>query len=495
MKNLKVSSILQSILFLLIVISISACTSNKSAEEKVNKPKNILFIAVDDLKPEMGCYGHDYIKTPNIDKLASQGFVMENNHCQQAVCGPTRASLLTGKRPDYTKVYDLKTQIRDKNPDVVTIPQYFKSKGYLTAGVGKIFDLRTVDSLNDERSWTYKYEHVKGSSTRGGGYVFETERVTTEAPIIADSLTMDGDVVRQSNAYLRKFAKEDKPFFLAVGFYKPHLPFVAPKRYWDLYPEEDIKLAEFREYSENAPRYAFQPGWEIKSQYRDTPDDFKVDIPEEKQKELIHGYYACVSFIDQQIGNVVDELDRLGLRENTVIVLWGDHGWHLGDHNMWCKHTNFEQATKSPLIFSAGKDMIGSTKSPTEFVDIFPTLCQLTEIETPSNLDGVSLENLMKGKEASVKDIAVSQYPRHPDIMGYSFRNERYRYTLWMKENWKSTDKFDKNLVDAEELYDYQVDPLEKVSVASKEEYKAIKEKMHKYALTYFKQQQNIIEN
>ncbi|MCK5907581.1 MAG: sulfatase-like hydrolase/transferase, partial [Flavobacteriales bacterium] len=302
MKTIKIPSAFQLLIFPLIIIFTSACTSNKSAEKKVKKPKNILFIAVDDLKPEMGCYGNDFIKTPNIDKLASQGFVMENNHCQQAVCGPTRASLLTGKRPDFTKVYDLKTLIRDKNPDVITLPQYFKSKGYQTAGVGKVFDLRSVDDLNDSISWTYKYKKVKGSSVRGGGYVYETNRVTTEAPVVADSLTMDGDVVRQSNAYLNKFAKEDKPFFLAVGFYKPHLPFVAPKRYWDLYKEEDIKLAEFREHSKNAPGYAFQPGWEIKSQYEDTPNDFSIDIPENQQKNLIHGYYACVSFIDQQIG-------------------------------------------------------------------------------------------------------------------------------------------------------------------------------------------------
>ena len=489
MKNLKVSNVLQSILFLLIVISISACTSNKSAKEKVNKPKNILFIAVDDLKPEMGCYGNDFIKTPNIDKLASQGFVMENNQCQQAVCGPTRASLLTGKRPDFTKVYDLKTLIRDKNPDVITLPQYFKSKGYQTAGVGKVFDLRTVDALNDSVSWTYKYKHVKGSSVRGGGYVYETNRVTTEAPVVADSLTMDGDVVRQSNAYLNKFAKEDKPFFLAVGFYKPHLPFVAPKRYWDLYKEEDIKLAEFREHSKNAPGFAFQPGWEIKSQYEDTPNDFAIDIPENQQKNLIHGYYACVSFIDQQIGNVIDELDRLGLRENTVIVLWGDHGWHLGDHNMWCKHTNFEQATRSPLIFSAGKDMIGSTKSPTEFVDVFPTLCDLAGVETPNNLDGLSLEPMFKNEVSKVKDIAVSQYPRGK-MMGYSFRNERYRYTVWMKNGWKSTDKFDDGLIATEELYDYQVDPLEKVSVANDDAYTDVRTEMYAEAIKFFKQQE-----
>jgi arylsulfatase A-like enzyme len=472
--------------FVLLAIIVSSCNTNEAIQVSP-KHKNILFIVVDDLKPEIGCYGDTLIKTPNIDKLASQGFVMENNHCQQAICGPTRASLLTGKRPDYTKVYDLKTQIRDINPNIVTIPQYFKSKGYQTAGVGKVFDLRTVDALNDSISWTYKYQYVKGSSIVGGGYVYETKRVTTEAPVVADSLTMDGDVVRQSNAYLNKFAKDDKPFFLAVGFYKPHLPFVAPKRYWDLYPEETIKLAEFREHSKNAPDYAFQPGWEIKSQYEDTPNDFDVDIPDEQQKNLIRGYYACVSFIDQQIGNVIDELDKLGLRENTVIVLWGDHGWHLGDHNMWCKHTNFEQATRSPLIFSAGKDLVGSTKSPTEFIDVFPTLCELSGVETPNNLDGVSLKPILDSSKDKLMNVAVSQFPRFPDKMGYSFRNERYRYTIWMKDNWKSTDVFDDKFIDAEELYDYEVDPLEKVSVANDKAYADVKAKMYAEAIKFFK--------
>jgi arylsulfatase A-like enzyme len=184
---------------------------------------------------------------------------------------------------------------------------------------------------------------------------------------------------------------------------------------------------------------------------------------------------------------VLDALKKLGLENDTIVVLWGDHGWHLGDHNMWCKHTNFEQATRSPLIFSAGKDLVGSTKSPTEFIDVFPTLCELSGVETPNNLDGVSLKPILDSSKDKLMNVAVSQFPRFPDKMGYSFRNERYRYTIWMKDNWKSTDVFDDKFIDAEELYDYEVDPLEKVSVANDKAYADVKAKMYAEAIKFFK--------
>ncbi len=452
--------------------------------------KNVLFIAVDDLKPKLGCYGDTIIQSPNIDKLAAQGFIFRNNHCQQAVCGPSRASILTGKRPDYTRVWDLKTLIRDKRPDIVTMPQYFKQQGYLTAGVGKVFDLRSVDELNDSVSWSFPYKHVKGSNVKGGGYVFEKRRVSTEAPDVDDSVTMDAEVAREAIDYLKKFARDDQPFFLAVGFYKPHLPFVAPKKYWDLYDTSVVKLPPFQEHSKNAPAYAFQPGWEVRSQYIDVPKDPKIPIPENKQLQLIHGYYACVSFIDRQIGKVIDELDRLGLRDNTIIVLWGDHGWHLGDHNMWCKHTNFEQATRSLLIISAGKDRTGITDSPTEFVDVYPTICALSGVPLPDSLDGKNLTPLLEHKTGKVKDFAVSQFPRWPDKMGYAFRNNRYRYVIWMKNNFRSDKQpFDESLVDAEELYDYKTDPLETVSYAYDSTYADAKRRMKAMALKYFEEE------
>ncbi len=456
---------------LVVLLGVSSCTnsSNSKQNNSAQKPKNILFIAIDDLKPDLGCYGDTIVMTPNMDKLASQGFVFENNHCQQAVCAPSRASILTGKRPDYTKVWDLKTLIRDKNPDIVTMPQYFKSLGYQTAAVGKIFDYRSVDKLADSVSWSYRYQDVKNTSPIGGGYIFETRRVSTEAPDVDDSVTIDGEVVKRTKAYLKKFAKEDKPFFMAVGFYKPHLPFVAPKKYWDMYNRDEIRLPDYQKDPVNAPGYATQPGWELRTIYKDVPRDFDTPIPVAKQKELIHGYYACVTFIDRQVGKVLDELDSLGLRDNTVIVLWGDHGWHLGDHNMWCKHTNYEQATRAPLIFSYDSKLKGATQSPTEFVDVYPTLCDLAGIPAPKNLDGVDLVPLMEHKVKSVKEYAVSQFPRG-NKMGYAFRDNRYRYVVWVKD-FTSEKPFNDSLVADEELYDYVTDPKETRSLIYDKEY------------------------
>lgn len=484
MKNNNLKALFLSILTIIIV------SCDKKSEKKVsqkNQPKNILFIAVDDLKPLLGAYGHKDVKTPNIDKLAANGFVMQNNHCQQAVCGPSRASILTGKRPDYTQIWDLKTHIRKINPDIVTMPQYFKQQGYETAAVGKIFDFRSVDKGNDSISWTHKYANLKRKNKE---YVTKTGKPSYEVLTISDSETVDGMVATRSKKLLNEFAKSKKPFFLATGFHKPHLPFVVPKKYWDMYPIETISLPEYQKGPEGAPYYATQPSWELRGGYDDFPKDYSVPIPAEKQKKLIQGYYASVSFIDQQIGLVIDELDRLGLRENTVIVLWGDHGWHLGDHDMFCKHTNYEQSTRSPLIFSAGKNRIGKSSSPTEFVDVYPTLLELAGVKSPGNLDGVSLVPILEGKVDKLKDFAVSQFPRESDKMGYTFRNDKYRYTVWMKDNFRTDQPFNANLVDAEELYDYEKDPLETKNLIKEEAYKAIKSDLKAKAIAFFKTQE-----
>jgi len=479
-----------TILFTVLTLGFYSCKSDFNSEkaEQETKPKNILFIAVDDLKPLLGCYGNMEVKTPNIDKLASQGFVLENNHCQQAVCGPSRASILTGKRPDFTKIWDLKTLIRDKNPSIVTMPQYFKQNGYETVAVGKMFDFRSVDKGNDSVSWSNKYDNFKHHSDIGKEYVKAKNKISYEAVDLPDSLTVDGEVARRTINYLRKFAKGEKPFFMGAGFYKPHLPFVAPQKYWDMYNINDIELPAYQKDPEGAPTYATQPSWELRGGYADIPKDYDTPISVEKQKKLIQGYYACVSFIDQQIGNVIDELDRLGLRENTIIVLWGDHGWHLGDHNMYCKHTNYEQSTRSPLIFSTTKNMIGKSNSPTEFVDVYPTLLELSGLKSPKNLDGVSLVPLMENKVTKVKDFAVSQFPREGDKMGYAFRNENYRYVVWMKDNFTSERKYEETLIDAEELYDYIKDPEERKNLALEKEYASIKAQLKLQAIEFFKQ-------
>lgn len=472
-----------SILTLLVLL---IGTTIESQASGIRKKRNVLFIAVDDLKPVGGLYGDNTVFTPQMDKLAQTAFVFENNHCQQAVCAPSRASILTGKRPDYTQIWDLKTFIRDKQPNVITLPQYFRSQGYQTAAIGKVFDKRSVDEQHDALSWSVPYVEAKGSSVVGGGYMQETQRVSTECADVPDSVTMDGRMALDGIELMQQLAANKEPFFLAVGFHKPHLPFAAPKKYWDLYDRENIKLAEFTEKAAGSPDYAYQPGWEVRSQYEDVPKDFEEPISIDKQKELIHGYYACVSFIDQQIGLVIDELDKLGIRENTVIVLWGDHGWHLGDHNMWCKHTNFEQATRSPLVIALDDKYVGTTTAPSEFVDVFPTICNLARVKTPDYIDGLSLKPLMKGKLSEVKPVAVSQFTRWPDRMGYSFRNKRYRYTVWMSENFRSGQAYDATLIDDEELYDYREDPLETKNLIGEADYLEVKTMMVEQSKRFF---------
>ncbi|VGO15407.1 Choline-sulfatase [Pontiella desulfatans] len=492
----------------------AAATANVYGAGKTPQPPNILFIPIDDLKPMLGCYGDETIKTPNIDRLAKRGMVFLNNHCQQAVCGPSRASLMTGLYPDNTRVFDLATKMRDQNPDILTLPEYFKQRGYETTGLGKTYDSRCVDKELDGPSWSipystrgenliladgfdapqYAYQHPetrrlnkelenrceqeKKEGGRSEKEIIQSSpgaRPTYECYDVPDDAYYDGARTAGAIKLLEKLAAADKPFFLSVGYQKPHLPFVAPKKYWDLYDPEKINLAECAEMPEGAPSIGYQPGWEIRGMYSDVPagDVF----PEAYQRTLIHGYMACVSYIDAQVGRLLDQLDELGIADNTIICLWGDHGWHLGDHNIWCKHTNFEQGTRSPLIVAAPwtKTKGESTESPTEFVDIFPTLCELAGLEIPSHLPGKSMVPLMDGEAVKVKDFAFSQYPRTPSgkvYMGYSLRDERYRYTAWYKVQDEKRYKAKKPGFGMEskpaytELYDYETDPLETRNLA-----------------------------
>ena len=504
---------------------------------------NVLFIAVDDLKPILGCYGDPLVKTPNIDKLASKATVFTRNYCQQAVSGPTRASLLTGMRPDYTRVWDLKTKMRDVNPDILSMPQYFISQGYQTAGIGKIYDSRCVDDALDKPSWSIPYykrsdKYIAASTGKPEGqyqlpetkalfqkytaegeakglkgkdlteYVGKFVKPSVECADVPDNAYNDGSNALYAKDILAKLAKDGKPFFFAVGFSKPHLPFVAPKKYWDLYKRDQMPLAPFQQQAKNSPGLAYHTAAELYA-YSDIPPissftDQKpgLDLPVDKQKELIHGYYAAISYMDAQVGIVLRALDSLGLSKNTVVVLWGDHGWHLGDHNLWCKHTNFEQATHAPLIISAPGMKPSKTVSPTEFVDIFPTLCELTAVSAPAHLDGKSLVAIMKNPEATVKEFSVSQYPRSRNkldterlgwsdgqLMGYSLRTKQYRYTVWLKNNFRSYMTFSQDLVVARELYDYNKDPNETVNVADEKSYAAVSGDLHKKMIGFLEAQ------
>ncbi len=507
---------------------------------------NVLFIAVDDLKPVLGCYGNTLVKTPNIDKLASKGTVFMQSYCQQAVCGPTRASLLTGLRPDKTKVWDLKTRMRDVNPNILSLPQYFIGQGYSTQGIGKVYDPRCVDKDLDSLSWSIPYYkeskkyfakeiglpeldyqlpgtkkiiwkyRTEGENQGIEGkdlteYIQKNIKPSVECADVPDNAYGDGANALHAKDILVKLSKEQKPFFFAVGFSKPHLPFVAPKKYWDLYNREELPLASFQQKAKNSPDLAYHRASELYS-YSDIPpiSSFSdqrgggLDIPLDKQKELIHGYYAATSYADAQVGILMRALDSLGLTKNTIIVLWGDHGWHLGDHNLWCKHTNFEQATHAPLLISAPWIKPSRTSSPVEFIDIFPTICELAGVPVPGTLDGKSLVPLMKKPETKVIEFAVSQYPRTQNkleterlgysdgqYMGYSIRTYRYRYTLWMKESFRSNTPFRKELVVARELYDYDIDPDETINVVLENNYTVIAKELHEKMLRFLKNQVN----
>lgn len=512
------------------------------AQDQPNRP-NVLFIAVDDLKPTLGCYGDQLANTPNIDKLAESGTVFLNNHCQQAVCGPSRVSIMTGMRPDHTQVWDLRTRMRDMNPEILSMPQYFKQQGYTTQGIGKVHDNRCVDEYRDAPSWsvpyyqnsnTYypkstglpegRYQHPEtkklirknkeSSDQNESGWEKQSEfvskylRPSVESVDLPDNAYVDGANALHAIDILKQLKAEDDPFFFAVGFSKPHLPFTAPKKYWDMYERNEMPLAPFQKISENSPELAFHTAAELHN-YSDIPPITSFSdhldgqgLPIDKQKELIHGYYAAVSYIDAQVGILLRTLDSLGMTENTIVVLWGDHGWHLGDHNLWCKHTNFEQATRSPLLISAPGIDPSKTKSPTEFVDVFPTLCNLAGIVIPSHLDGESLVPLMKEPELMLKEFAVSQFPRTDNkletgglghstgqIMGYSIRTNRYRYTVWMGNDFKSTQPYDEDLVVATELYDYEKDPMETVNFANEDTYSKIRHEMDKLMSSYFQSQ------
>jgi arylsulfatase A-like enzyme len=435
---------------------------------------NVLFIAVDDLRPELGCYGNRLIQSPNIDRLAKRGLVFTRAYCQQAVCSPSRTSLLTGRRPDTTKVYDLVKHFRTVLPDVVTLPQWFKQNGYHSQGIGKIYH----GTLDDPVSWSVPFWRPNlGTYGPDGTKVLQARirnarsRVNPdkvrglpwEAPDVADNALNDGALADRAVELLREH--KDKPFFLGVGFLKPHLAFVAPKKYWDLYSEQKLPLAPNPFAPTNCPDYALSAWGELRA-YTDIPHVGPLD--EAQARKMIHGYYACVSYMDAQLGRVLEELDRLKLRDRTIVILWGDHGWQLGEHGLWCKHTNFEEATRAPLIISVPGQKSAGKKSDAlvEFVDIYPTVAELCGLPKPEGVEGFSFKPLLDDPQRPWKTAAFSQFPRlipgEGGGMGHSIRTERYRLTEWAVPG-KDFRGY--------ELYDYQADPQGNENVAQKPEY------------------------
>ena len=446
------------------ILLISSLISLKQRDAAPARP-NVLFIAIDDLRPELSCYGDTLVKSPNIDRLAASGLLFERAYCQQAVCSPSRTSLLTGLRPDSTHVYDLTTHFRTTVPDVVTLPQHFKNNGYVTAWWGKLFHANLLDPI----SWTRQGQQMEPANWRA--YVTEANKEIAdrnkgagpafERADVPDNAYPDGKIAEKAIETLREI--KNKPFFLAVGFYKPHLPFTAPKKYWDLYQRSDFKIPARQTPPDNAPALA-STGWGELRNYADIPA--KGPLADEQARNLIHGYHACVSYTDAQIGKVLDELKRLGLEKNTIVVLWGDHGWKLGDYGQWCKHTNFEIDTRVPLMVRVpGMKTAGQkTKALVELVDLYPFLCDAANLPKPAHLQGTSFAPLLSKPNRSWNETTLSQYPRGNDIMGYSLRTDRYRFTRWLKSD---------GTVVATELYDLQKDPNSTMNVAAEGDYKA----------------------
>ena len=492
--------------------------------------KNILFIAVDDLKPMFNSYGYNNIITPNIDALAAKGTLFSNASNQQSICSASRASILTGLYPDQTRVWDLNTLIRDENPDVTTLPQHFKNKGYYSVGLGKIFDSRSVDNSFDGASWSTQFrqgmqnQYYHNNDMGRSGYqdpavhasdnlydkyisdnnitslsgkrearkLYPMSNPATEGnQDLPDDGYVDGARTNYAFEKMEEAATSGKPFFLAVGYTKPHLPFVAPKKYWDLYERNSIQIHPEQGRDSSIPGIAFHNNHELVNNYSDIP--FNSNLSSAKQKELIHGYKACVSYIDAQVGKLMSKLDELNLSENTVVVLWGDHGWHLGDHSLWIKHTNFEQAVRSPLIIYSPDDGLQNniSHSPVELIDIFPTLCDLTGIDKPDGIEGKSLKSVMVDPTYKVRYAALSQYPRMNGgnrHMGYTLRDERYRYTKWIQMDYYDGERYGPTFKC--ELYDYEIDSFETKNRCSDQSYLSVID-----SLEYEFKRRNIAQN
>ena len=495
----------------------------------IGKP-HILFIAIDDLRPELGCYGSPIAKSPNLDKLAEEGRRFDRAYCQQSICSPSRASLMTGGRPDEIGVIENTAYFRDLNPNIVTLPQHFIKNGYEAVYCGKIYHGRMTDS---EHSWSRKPAHnqcsVKMKWLPGGYALPENQELWAsnkekmfakygkegsgglihgpayESADVPDHAYSDGYSTRLAIATLKDHVKKKpgQPLFLALGFNNPHLDFVAPKKYWDMYDREDIQLAKQKKGPIGGATTGLHASFELRTRHGIPKEG---SIGEELAKTLLHGYYACVSYVDAQVGLMIDALEKEGVRENTIIVVWGDHGWHLGEMGIWGKATNYEIATRVPLIFwTPGMKQRGKgTEVLVELVDLYPTLCELAGLEKPVHLAGRSLLPLLENPNAKRKQYAVSQFPNpalrewaanplslgmrktffgplikevehrikeqkgkrwnrdlfENHLMGYTLRTDRYRLVAWL-------DYRDVNLEPLFlELYDHKKDPQETRNLA-----------------------------
>lgn len=490
---------------------------------------NILFIAIDDLRPELGCYGSEIALTPHMDALAGDGLLFDRAYCQQAICSPSRASIMTGARPDTIGVTENYTYFRDANPDIVTLPQYLWENGYETVHTGKIYHNEAFS--DPEKSWSRQpaSDEVKrewGMPVRfalpenGGIRAKKIERLGADAhsALLKGPAYESADVPDQTyeDGYNTDLAiatladlleKKQQPFFLGLGLKKPHLDFIAPKRYWDLYNREDIPVADQVDAPVDGAAMGLHASFELRTRHGIPKYG---DIEGKLARTLRHGYLACTSYVDAQIGRMLEALDEAGIRDNTIVIVWGDHGWHLGEMGIWGKATNYEIGTRVPLMIWT-PDMPATSRGKTadalvELVDMYPTLCDLAGLEAPDHVEGHSFAPLLQDPDRAWKTAAFSQYPNpalrewaanpltedmrelffgplirdverdiikqqgdkwdrelfENDLMGYAMKTDRYRFVAWKDvKNPEAEPIFT-------ELYDHETDPTETVNIAAK---------------------------
>ena len=478
---------LPKILTLLSIVLLAGLSFQTGSHAKSDLP-NVLLILVDDLKPSLGSFGDPVAISPNIDRLAGQGMRFEMAYCNQSVCMASRYNLLIGSRSTSTGFYSFGTQFRDVYPDAITLPQHFVNHGYVSHSIGKVFHIGHGNT-NDDASWTVPHhadkviDYVLPESTyseltreeglftnlgaRDENGVQRPRGAAWEAADVLDEAYADGRVAQTAIDRLRWLKdNEEKPFFLAVGFVRPHLPFSAPKKYWDLYDRNQLPMPEFIDAPQDAPPFAVKRRGEIMA-FKPIPTT--EPFPDDLTRQLIHGYYASVSYMDAQVGKLLDGLELHGFSKNTIVVLWGDHGWHLGDHGSWTKHSNYEQANRIPIIISApGVTQPGSvTHQLTESVDIYPTLASLAGLPAPKTsqpIDGLDMTPVLKNGNQRIRDYAYHAYPKQGKT-GRAIRDKQYRLVEWADYDGSNAEY---------ELYDYQEDPLETINLA-KSDSKAMK--------------------
>ena len=456
--------------YLLIVVSkLLSCSeisvkksSNKHILSRESEKLNVLFIVADDLNCDLGAYGNVFIKTPNIDRLAKKGILFENAHIQYPLCGPSRASFMTGMYTNQTKITKNNMNLRNSVPDVITLGQRFRQQGYQSVRIGKIYHYDNPTAIgtsgnDDIYSWDQtvnpygrdKIEEYKINTLKKRRYGGTLSWLAAEGN---DEEQTDGIGTNDAIKKLNEFAETETPFFLAVGFFRPHTPFVAPKKYFDLYDREKIEIPEISsDYLSTLPDPAVRSIRAKKNQ---------LNLEEKHAQEIKEAYYATISFVDAQVGRLIDQLEATGLDKNTIIVFTSDHGFHMGEHGHWQKQTLFENATRIPLIISTPNSTNKGLKSmsPVELIDLYPTLMDLTKINTPKHVVGKSLVPIMKNVNSSVRGSALTRWRN-----GYSIKTKRYRFTIWGSNGELGY-----------ELYDHKNDKNELINLANREDYKQV---------------------